>query len=156
MAKDLRQLASLGVHLLETPKEGVIIHNAAMSSLIMKIKEKQSQDPVLQYLKKKVSQGMVKGFELKQNGVLYCQNKLCVPNTSGIRKRIMEEAHHSRYFIHPGSTKMYHDLKGMFWWGGMKKDLAEFVAPCPNYQQVKVEHQKPGGYMQFIESPTWK
>ncbi|MCF7184032.1 hypothetical protein L3H42_11075 [Corynebacterium sp. MC-13] len=103
-----------------------------------------------------MSQDTMKGFELAQNGVLYCQNRLCVPDTSGLRKRIMEEAHHSRYSIHPGSTKMYHDLKGMFWWGGMKKDLAEFVAQCPNCQQVKVEHQKLGGYMQCIEIPTWK
>ena len=51
---------------------------------------------------------------------------------------------------------MYHDLKGIFWWGGMKKDVAEFVAQYPNCQQVKVEHQKPGGYMQCIELPTWK
>ena len=99
---------------------------------------------------------MVKGFELVQNRVLYYQNLLCVPNSSGLRKRIMEEAHHSRYSIHPGLSKMYHDLKGIFWWGGMKKDLAEFVAQCPNYQQVKVEHQKPRGYMQCIELPTWK
>ena len=99
---------------------------------------------------------MIKGFDLTQNRVLYCQNRLCVPNVSGFRKSIIEEVHHSRYSIHPGSTKMYHDLKGMFWWGGMKKDLAEFVAQCPNYQQVKVEHQKLGGNMQRIEIPTWK
>ena len=112
VAKDLRQLASLGVRLLETPKEGLIVHNAAMSSLVREVKEKQPQDPVLQQLKEKVSQDVVKGFELAQNGVLYFQNRLCVPNTGGLRKRIMEEAHHSRYSIHPGSTKMYHDLKG--------------------------------------------
>ncbi|MCF6774925.1 hypothetical protein L3H44_11075, partial [Corynebacterium sp. MC-12] len=156
VAKDIWQLASLGIRLLETPKEGVIVHNAATSSLVREVKEKQPQDPVLQQLKEKVSQDVVKGFELTQNGVLYFQNRLCVPNTSGIRKRIMEEAHHSRYSIHPGSTKMYYDLKGMFCCGGMKKDLAEFVAQCPNCQQVKVEHQKPGGYMQCIEIPIWK
>ncbi|CAN4106287.1 unnamed protein product [Withania somnifera] len=51
---------------------------------------------------------------------------------------------------------MYHDLKEVYWWENMKKDIAEFVAQCPNRQQVKVEHQKPGGYMQPIEIPTWK
>ena len=54
VAKDLRQLASLEVRLLETPKEGVIVHNAATSSVIIEIKEKQSQDPVLQQFKEKV------------------------------------------------------------------------------------------------------
>ena len=44
----------------------------------------------------------------------------------------MGEAHSARYSIHPGSTKMYHDLRCLYWWDGMKKDIAEFVAQCPN------------------------
>ena len=68
----------------------------------------------------------------------------------------MIEEHHSWYSIHSGATKMYHDLKEMYWWGNMKKKIAEFVAQCPNYQQVKVEHQKPGGYMQRRNLPVWK
>ena len=71
-------------------------------------------------------------------------------------KKIMTEAHSSRYFIHPGSTKMYQDLKDMYWWNDMKKSIVEFVAECPNCQRVKVEHQKPGGYMQCIDFPSWK
>ena len=68
----------------------------------------------------------------------------------------MIEAHFSRYSIHPGSTKMYQDLKNMYWWNDMKKSIAEFVAECPNCQRVKVEHQKPRGYMQCIDLPRWK
>ncbi|WMV29987.1 hypothetical protein MTR67_023372 [Solanum verrucosum] len=66
----------------------------------------------------------------------------------------MEEAHHSCYSIHPGSTKM--DIKDIYWWHGMKKDVVEFVAQCPNCQQVKVEHQKPFGLVQEITIPLWK
>ena len=51
---------------------------------------------------------------------------------------------------------MYQDLKDMYWWNDMKKSIAEFVAECPNCQRVKVEHQKPGGYMQCIDLPSWK
>ena len=51
---------------------------------------------------------------------------------------------------------MYHNLKQIYWWDGMKKDIAEYVAKCPNCQQVKVEHLKPGGLTQIIEVPTWK
>ena len=51
---------------------------------------------------------------------------------------------------------MYRDLKDVYWWNGMKKDIAEFVAKCPNCQQVKIEHQKPGGLAKDIEIPTWK
>ena len=68
----------------------------------------------------------------------------------------MIEIHQSRYSIHPGSTKMYHDVKEQYWWDNMKKSIAEFVAQCPNCQQVKIEHQKPSGLIQNIEIPTWK
>ncbi|WMV49339.1 hypothetical protein MTR67_042724 [Solanum verrucosum] len=43
----------------------------------------------------------------------------------------------------------------VFWWNSMKRDIANFVAKCPNCQQVKVEHQKPGGMTQEINIPTW-
>ncbi|WMV32398.1 hypothetical protein MTR67_025783 [Solanum verrucosum] len=71
----------------------------------------------------------------------------------------MEEAHSSRYSIysiHLGSTKMYRDLREVYWWNSMKKGIAKFVAKCPNCQQVKVVHQRPGGLAQNIELPDWK
>ncbi|WMV47194.1 hypothetical protein MTR67_040579 [Solanum verrucosum] len=51
---------------------------------------------------------------------------------------------------------MYRDLREVFWWSSMKKGIAEFVAKCPNCQQVKVEHQRPGGLAQNIEISEWK
>ena len=51
---------------------------------------------------------------------------------------------------------MYHDLKHIYWWDGMKKDVAEYVAKCPNCQQVKAEHPKPGGLTQIIKVLIWK
>ena len=63
----------------------------------------------------------------------------------------MEEVHSSRYSIHSGSTKMYCDLREVYWWSGMKKGIEKFVPKCPNFQQVKIEHQKPGGLAQNIE-----
>ena len=66
----------------------------------------------------------------------------------------MAEAHGSKYSIQPVSTKIYHDLKQIYWWGGTKKDITEYVAKCPNYQQVKVEHLKHGGVTQIIEVLT--
>ena len=61
-------------------------------------------------------------------------------DVNDLKKMIMEEAHYSTYAMHPGSTKMYHTIKENYWWSGMKKDIAEFVARCLIYQQVKVEH----------------
>ncbi|XP_069152661.1 uncharacterized protein [Solanum lycopersicum] len=68
------------------------------------------------------------------------------------KKDLVKEAHGSRYSIHPGSTKMYHDLKKIYWWDGMKKDIAEYVAKCPNCQQVMAEHLKPGVLTKIIET----
>ena len=51
---------------------------------------------------------------------------------------------------------MYLDLKQIYWWNSMKKDIAEYVAKCPNYQHVKTEHLKTGGFTQIIDVPTWK
>ncbi|WMV49781.1 hypothetical protein MTR67_043166 [Solanum verrucosum] len=68
----------------------------------------------------------------------------------------MEEAHSSKYSIHPGFKKMYGDLRKFYWLSSMKKCIAEFGAKCPNCQEVKVEHQRPGGMVQNIELPEWK
>ena len=59
-----------------------------------------------------------------------------------LRNRILEEAHVSPYSFYPGSTKMYHYFRKVVWWDGLKRDIAEFVANCLNFQQVKDEQQK--------------
>ncbi|KAL5564584.1 hypothetical protein UlMin_027748 [Ulmus minor] len=73
-----------------------------------------------------------------------------------IRMAILEEAHKSRFALHPGSTKMYQDLRRQYWWRGMKRDVAQFIAKCMTCQQVKAEHQRPGGQLQSLPIPEWK
>ena len=51
---------------------------------------------------------------------------------------------------------MYQDLKRQYWWNGMKADVARFVSTCLTCQQVKTEHQKPGGSLQPLPTPSWK
>ena len=80
------------------------------------------------------------GFELIKDGILKFKNRWCVPKIESLRKLILAEAHRSRYTIHPGSSKMYKDLKQSFWWNGMKKAVAEYVAKCLTCQQIKAEH----------------
>ncbi|KAH0674488.1 hypothetical protein KY290_024657 [Solanum tuberosum] len=93
----------------ELAKEGeVVVMNGIESSLVFEVKEKQDQDPILLELKAKVDE---------------------------LQERIIEEAYSSIYFIHPGSTKMYRDLREAYWWSSMKKGIAEFIAKCPNSQQ---------------------
>ncbi|WMV14120.1 hypothetical protein MTR67_007505 [Solanum verrucosum] len=107
-------------------------------------------------LKANVYKQKVMAFEQGEDGVLRYQGRLCVPRVDELQETIMEEYHSSRNSIHLGSTKMYRDLREVYWWSSMKKGIAEFVAKCPNCQQVKVEHQRPGGLAQNIELPEWK
>ncbi|XP_070046575.1 uncharacterized protein [Nicotiana tomentosiformis] len=96
-------------------------------------------------------------FSLSTNdGMLRYQGRLCVPNIDGLQVRIMTEDYSSKYFVHTGSMKMYHDLKEVYRWNDMKKDVADFVARFPNCQQVKAEHQKPDDLAHNIEFPMWK
>ncbi|WMV18500.1 hypothetical protein MTR67_011885 [Solanum verrucosum] len=67
--------------------------------------------------------------------MLRYQGRLCVPKVSTLRQKIPAEAHNSRYSIHPGAIKMYRDLREVFWWNDMKRDIADFVAKFPNCQQ---------------------
>ena len=88
------------------------------------------------------------------DGALRYHRRLCIPYIYGLRSQILEETHGSHYTIHSGSTKMYHDLREVFRWEGLKKDTMEFVFKSPNCQQVKAEHQKPGGLLQEVQVPT--
>ncbi|WMV49716.1 hypothetical protein MTR67_043101 [Solanum verrucosum] len=122
----------------------------------MDLKAKQGLDPSLVELNEMVLKKSVEGFSQGGDGVLRYQGHLCVPNVDDLREQILSEAHSSLYSIHPEATKMYCDLWEIYWWNELKKDIVEFVAKCPNCQQVKVQHQKPGGLSQDISIPTWK
>jgi len=91
--------------------------------------------------------------DLDENGVLMFRDRVCVPE---LKKRILDEGHRCSLSIHPGATKMYQNLKKLFWWPGMKKDIAEFVYTCLICEKSKIEHQKPSGLMQPLFVPEWK
>ena len=81
-------------------------------------------------------------FRLDKNDVMMFRDLVCVPDVPKLKKRIMDEGHRSSLSIHPGATKMYQGLKKLFWWLGMRKDIAEFVYACLVCQKSKIEHQK--------------
>ena len=84
-------------------------------------------------------------FSPKAEIVYFATKVDCVPAVGELRQHILAEAHNSRYSIHPGATKMYRNLREVYKWNGMKRDIEDFVSKCPNFQHVKVEHQKLGG-----------
>jgi hypothetical protein len=71
---------------------------------------------------------------------LWLGKRICVPDLKPIKELILRETHDSPYSIHPDNTKMYKDLKTRYWWNGMKRYVAEYVALCDTCQRVKVEH----------------
>ncbi|GJW47288.1 putative reverse transcriptase domain-containing protein [Tanacetum coccineum] len=74
-----------------------------------------------------------------------------IPSVGGVRKLIMDEAHTSRYSVHLGADKMYYDLRDLYWWPGMKRDIAEYVSRYLTCSKIKAEHQKPSGFLQQPE-----
>ncbi|GJS73892.1 putative reverse transcriptase domain-containing protein [Tanacetum coccineum] len=79
-------------------------------------------------------------FEIRPNGIRYFDKRVWLPLYGGIRDLIMHESHKSKYSIHPGSDKMYQDLKKLYWWPNMKADIATYVSKCLTCAKVKAEH----------------
>nr|GEV52716.1 putative reverse transcriptase domain-containing protein [Tanacetum cinerariifolium] len=95
-------------------------------------------------------------FEICSNGIRFFKGRLWLPLFGGIRDTIMHESHKSKYSIHPGSDKMYQDLKKLYWWLNMKADIATFVSKGLTCAKVKAKHQKPSGLLQQPKIPEWK
>ena len=83
-------------------------------------------------------------------------DRIWIPKSGGLRELVIKEAHRTKYSVHPGSDKMYLDLKKQYWWPNMKAEIATFVGKCLTCAKVKVEHQKPSGLLQQPEIPEWK
>ncbi|MCI14361.1 retrotransposon protein, partial [Trifolium medium] len=103
-----------------------------------------------------INEGKETDFGVDENEVMRYRGRVCVPDVPDLKKMILEEGHRSGLSIHPGVTKMYQDLKKLFWWSGMKRQISEFVYACLVCQKSKIEHQKPSGLLQPLFIPEWK
>ena len=112
------------------------------------IRKTQSEDTFLQHQVTRIKDGKTLDFLMDGQGSLRFRGRICVPKVEELREKILKEAHECSYLIHPGGTKMYEDLRQTFWWDGMKKDIAYFVAYCDICNKVKAEHQKPARLLQ--------
>ncbi|GKA69510.1 putative reverse transcriptase domain-containing protein [Tanacetum coccineum] len=100
--------------------------------------------------------GMDKAFEVRPDGTRCIKNRSWLPFFGGLRDLIMHESHKLKYSIHPGSEKMYQDLKKLYWWPNMKAIIAEYVGKCLTCSRVKAECQKLSDLLIQPEIPTWK
>ena len=154
--KSMQTLRALNAHLSLSDDRTVVVELIAKPNMLNRVLEAQKNDEKISTIVKQIEDGKETEFEVKEDGVLYYNDRVCVPDNNGLRKAILEEAHSGSFAIHPGSTKMYQDLKVSFWWSRMKRDVSEFVTQCLVCQRVKAEHQVPSGLLQPIRIPEWK
>ncbi|CAL2257126.1 unnamed protein product [Prunus armeniaca] len=146
---------NLHVNVLE---HGAYLYNlVTRPTLLGKVVEKQQEDNSCKSIQEHILDGdKIEGWTFHEEDGLRYLGKLYVPEIPELKNEILHEAHYSSYIIHPGSTKMYQDLRRPFWWNGMKRDVAIFVSTCLTCQQVKAEHQKPAGPLQPLPVAQWK
>jgi len=126
------------------------------SEFLNSIKEAQKTDVKLVDLMVGNNRTKDSDFKVDYQGVLRFRNRICIPDDVEMKRMILEESHRSNLSIHPGATKMYHNLKKLFWWLGLNRDVAQFVYACLICQKSKVEHQKPAGLLTPLDVPEWK
>ncbi|WVZ76054.1 hypothetical protein U9M48_024056, partial [Paspalum notatum var. saurae] len=115
---------------LEIVQQGTIAALQLDMSIKDQIVQAQQLDKGLEHLRRRISKGEELPFKLDETNVLWFKGRLVVPKNPELRRKIMEEAHTSRFTIHPGSTKMYQDLKQQFWWTRMKREIGKLVSEC--------------------------
>ncbi|KAA0047130.1 reverse transcriptase [Cucumis melo var. makuwa] len=125
-------------------------------TLRQRIIDAQGNDPYLVEKRGLAEAGQAVEFSLSSDGGLLFERRLCVPSDSAVKTELLSQAHNSSFSMHPGSTKMYQDLKRVYWWRNMKREVAEFVSRCLVCQQVKAPRQKPAGLLQPLSIPEWK
>jgi hypothetical protein len=94
----------------------------------------QKDDEAMGHIKRRMQEGdpNVTYFCEDAEGTLWFKERLVVPKREALKKKILDELHTSRYSIHPGSTKIYHDLRQQFWWTRMKRKAARtFLSVTP-------------------------
>nr|ABA93462.1 retrotransposon protein, putative, Ty3-gypsy subclass [Oryza sativa Japonica Group] len=154
MCEELRQeFEHLNVGIVE---HGFVAALEAWPTLVDQVRAAQVNDSEIAELKKNMRVGKARDFHEDEHGTIWLGERLCVPDDKELKDLILTEAHQTQYSIHPGSTKMYQDLKEKFWWVSMRREIAEFVALCDVCQRVKAEHQRPAGLLQPLQIPEWK
>jgi len=138
----LRDLEESQIELNLPTQSASLAALSLISALVERIKASQGNDPELVKIIQKVEKGTIPDFSISE-GILRFRNRLCVADHSDLRKELLQESHNSTLSAHPGSAKMYRDLKTHYWWPGMNRDITEYIARCLTCQRVKAEHQKP-------------
>jgi hypothetical protein len=137
-------------------QHGTLNHLKLELVLLQRIIYAQRNYEGMKHIHEKIEASKANCFRKDDQGIVWFNNRIVVPKNDEIRQQILDEAHLSRYSIHPGSTKMYHNLKQHYWWTKMKIEIARYVARCDTCRRVKAIHMKTNGPFQSLPIPTWK
>jgi hypothetical protein len=135
------------------------LHNITLTSLLREANiTTQKNDEDMAHLRRRLAEcdPKIKCFSKDVEGTLWFKDRIIVPKKEALKKKILDEAHTSKYSIHPGSTKMYHDLREQFWWTRMKHETSRYVSKCGTYRKIMVDYMKPGELLQPLSIWDWK
>jgi hypothetical protein len=143
---------------MEVVSPGTLAYISVEPTLQEQIIRAQISDKGVQVIKEMLNQKVdkYKCFRQDNKGVLWFEDRLVVPKNPEHRKKILDEAHLSKFSMHPGSNKMYHDLRSLYWWTRMKREMAKYVSECDTCQRIKDSHLKVAGALQPLPIPSWK
>jgi hypothetical protein len=138
-----------------------MIHLAAVSTCETNVKERvrNAQETntffhiVTSYLEHEPTRIKYEGYQIIDGGLLTYRNRLYIPDCDDLKRFIMDELHKRPYTGHPGYQKMIMTTRKQFYWLGLKKDIANYLAKCIECQQVKAEHGHPTGLLQPLPIP---
>jgi hypothetical protein len=143
---------------MEVVSSGTLNYISVEPTLHEQIIMAQICDKGVQVIKEMLEQKVEKYrcFRQDSKGVLWFEDRLVVPKNPELRHKILDEAHLSKFSMHPSSNKMYHDLRSLYWWTRMKRDIAKYVSECDTCQRIKASHLKVASTLQPLPIPSWK
>jgi hypothetical protein len=143
---------------MEVVSSGTLNYILVEPTLHEQISMAQIGDKGVQVIKEMLEQKVdkYKCFCQDSKGVLWFEDRLVVPKNPELKKKILDEPHLSKFSMHPGSNKMYHDLRSLYWWTRMKREIAKYVSECDTCQRIKASHLKVAGTLQPLPIPSWK
>jgi hypothetical protein len=146
------------LHNMEVVSPGTLDYILVKPTLQEQIILAQLSDKGVQIIKEMLNQKVdkYKCFHQDSKGTLWFEDRLVVPKNPELRKKILDEAHLSIFSMHPGSNKMYHDLRSLYWWTRMKREIAKYIFECDTCQRIKASHLKVVGTLQPLPIPSWK
>ena len=128
--RQLVELKEMGAYLGINARGGLVAQLLVRPTYREQILHAQYRDKEGSKIRKNVEAEVETKFRVADDGSLMMGQRLYVPNDETVKRMVLEEAHESKISIHPSSTKMYRDLKHVYWWPNMKREIVEYVSKC--------------------------